>query len=430
MRIIELEINRKRLELVSGLVWHPLQASGSARAKDLLSFAKAGECDLKVLRGDEAPHVGLARRKKGAKVGHISAAAMVADALAAENKRNFLAAIPLPDDPNSVLFVAVRDSIILADGDYVDAAQAVRQRIAEDTAYGGWDIVVCPDEWHVPGSTSRAFDDFFSPAQLKKAKQWRLKEVQVDIRRTAILVGLCAAVAIGGTYGWKLWKTYQADSAAAVEAQRAQQEQEAAARAQAALANATPPHPWPLLPRAPEFAKACAQAFASVGTIAGNWRLDGAGCENGQLSVRWVKNGDTAWISHLKAVRPNAVIAGDGQSATVTVPIAAAASGETGEQLQHPLGLRLRYFELGSRFGLVAKLEAPQAPAAIQKPPGQATPPPQWNEMPIQVSSPLDPIETALVVDSPGLRFTKLVFSFTKDGLPQYQFTGVQYVRP
>ena len=48
----------------------------------------------------------------------------------------------------------------------------------------------------------------------------------------------------------------------------------------------------------------------------------------------------------------------------------------------------------------------------------------------MQATANFDPVEAASLLESPGLRFTRLVFAYGKDGLPQYQFTGVQYVRP
>lgn len=435
MRIIELEFNRKRLEVVAGLVWHPLQASGSARTKEMIGLAKAGGFDLKVTRGDEAPHVGLAQKKDGGKAGQIAVAAVIADALAAAGHRSVLVALPLPQKPGEFLYIAVRDNVILADGDSVGSEEQIQQRLSEDKSFGGWDTVICPDDWGVPDAEQRDLDSFFIAALLKRAKQWQLAEVQVDVMKLVVLVAVVAAVSMGSVYGWGAWKKRQALAAAMAEAQRQQQEHEAAARNRnAAAANAVPQKPWPSMPSAPTFAQACAMAFERVGVTAGNWKLDGAACENGQLSVRWVKGGEAAWVSHLRAIRPNAIVAGDGLSATVSMPVTAQPSGDRGEPLLDAMGLRLRYFDLASRYGMSVKIDPPQAPPPPQTLPGQKDgpppPAPQWAETAVQVTAAFNPVEAAMLLDSPGLRFNKLVFSFTKDGLPQYQFTGVQYVRP
>lgn len=433
MKIIEIEANRKRHEAVVGLLWHPLQASGSARAKEILAYAKAGEADLKVVRGDEAPHVGLAS-SRDARVGQISAAAVIADALAAEGHRSVLVALRLPQESTAVLYLSVRDRVILADGDTVGSEEEMKLRLAGDCAYGGWDLVICPADWGFADAEARALESFFTPQALKKTAAWQLQEVKVDVRKLALVSALMAALALGSVYGYTAWHKRHALALAVAVAQRAQADQDAAESTRNAAARKVPPRPWPAMPNARIFAHACASTFARIGTTAGNWKLDGAACENGQLSVRWVKGSEAAWVSHLRAIRPNAVVAPDGQSATVSLPIAAPASGETGEQLQDAAGLRLRYFDLASRYGMAIKVEAPAASPAPRVLPGQGesavSPPPPWAETAVQATANFDPVEAASLLESPGLRFTRLVFTYGKDGLPQYQFTGVQYVRP
>jgi Flp pilus assembly protein TadG len=434
MKVIELETDRRRVEVVAGLVWHPLQGTGSARSREILAYAADSEADLKVLRGDEAPHVGLAKKAEGAKAGQISAAAVIADTLQGEGHHSVLVALRIPEEPACFLYIAVRDHVILADGDIVGTEQEISARLRGDKSFGGWDLVICPAEWGFADAQQREFDAFFTPDVLKKRGSSQLQELKVNVTRLALVAGIVAAVAAGSVYGWTTWQKKQALAAAVAEAQRLQAEQEAAHARRGDVADAVPVKPWPQMPSAPMFASACANAFARVGVTAGNWKLDGAACENGQLSVRWVKSSEAAWVSHLKSVRPNAVVAADGLSATVSVPVLAPASGEGGEPLQDPMGLRLRYFDLASRYGMAIKVDPPQAPPAPQVLPGQkapsAAPPPLWAETAVQATVSFDPVEAAALLDSPGLRFTKLVFAFSKDGLPQYQFTGVQYVRP
>lgn len=434
MKIIHLEANRKRHEVVAGLVWHPLQGTGSARAKEILAYARSGAADLKVVRGDEAPHVGLAQRANGAKVGQISAAAVVADALAGEGYRSVLVALRLPQEPDKFFYIAVRDGVILADGDTVGTEEEINQRLTGDKAYGGWELVVCPQEWGFSDAHSRDLQSIFTPDVLTKPKAWQLQEVQVNVARLAIIGTLVVTVSLGSIFGWTTYQKRRVFAAAMADAQRLQAEQDVAERSRREDANALPPKPWPAMARPAAFAQACFDAFGRVGVTAGNWTLDGAACENGQLSVRWVKGGEAAWVSHLKAIRPNAVVSADGLSATVSMSVPLPPSGDTGEPLQDAMGLRLRYFDLASRYGMSIKVDPPQAAPAPKVLPGQKEPsaptPPPWTETAVQATAAFNPVEAASLLESPGLRFTKLVFSYTRDGLPQYHFTGVQYVRP
>lgn len=428
MRIIEIQSGKKKLELVAGLIWHPLQSSGSARAKEILSYAQAGSADLKVMRGDDSPHVGLAKKLDGGKSGQLSVAAVIADALAGNGHRNVLVAMPLPDDRDAYVFVSVRDGVILADGDAVGTRDEIRVRLVGDVAYGGWDTVVCPDEWGVMDAEEREFNSFFTPDVLKNVKQWQLKETTIAWRKAVVPIALLVVAALGASYGWNVW---QEKKAVAAEALRLQQEE--VARGQKA-APAEPPKPWPLMPSTHLFAEACSQAFRQVGLSAGNWALDGVVCENGVLTVRWIKSNESAWVSHLKSVRPAAVVAGDGMSATVTVSAAAEPSNDFATALPDENGLSLRYHDLASRYGMAIRIDQPQAPPAPAVLPGQAAKavpsvPPSWVAMPLQVTANFDPAEVASVLDYPGLRFTKIVYAF-KAGAIQYQFTGVQYVRP
>jgi Pilin accessory protein (PilO) len=427
MRIIEIQIGKKNLELVAGLVWHPLQALGSARAKEILDYAQAHGADLKVLRGDESPHVGLTKKLDGGKPGQVSISAVIADALAAKGHRNILVAIAFPDDRDTYIFVCVRDGVILADGDAVGTRDEIRVRLVGDVAYGGWDAVICPGEWGVLNAEERDFDSFFRLEVFESTKQWQLKETTIAWRKSLIPVVVLIVLATGTIYGWNFW---QKKKAAEAEVLRLQQEE--VARGQK-TALTEPPKPWPLMPNTQVFTQACFQAFQQVGISAGNWSLDGASCEAGFLTVRWLKSNDSAWISHLKAIRPNAVIASDGQSAWVTVAAFAAPSNDFSTALPAVPDLSLRYLDLASRYGMSVRIDQPQAPPVPAALPGQAVnpalvTPPSWLAMPLQVNANFHPNEVATLLSYPGLRFTKLVFAY-KAGAIQYQFTGIQYVR-
>jgi hypothetical protein len=178
MKVIELEAGRRSVEVLAGLVWHPLQGTGSARTREILAYAADSDADLKVVRGDEAPHVGLARKAEGAKAGQISAAAVIADALQGEGHHSVLVALRIPEEPACFLYIAVRDNVILADGDIVGTEQEVSDRLRGDKSFGGWDLVICPGEWGFADAQQRDFDAFFTPEVLKKPGSSQLQELR------------------------------------------------------------------------------------------------------------------------------------------------------------------------------------------------------------------------------------------------------------
>lgn len=432
MERFTLEVEGRPYELVAGLVWHPLQGSGSARSREILAFAGETDADLKLLRGDEAPHVGLARRSDGARAGHISAAAVIADALAQQGQRSALAAFCLPQAPQRYLYLAMRDQVILADGDTVGTEPQVRQRLAEDRAYGGWDCVLCPPEWGLPDAQHRTLESFFPAQLLKKPKRWQLQELRWNVTRAAAVTAAVAAVAVGTTWAWRHHQQRQEQHQA--QANAMQQAAERAQRERSRAKTTAPVPPWPLLPRPVAFARACVDAFARTGTVAGNWKLDGAVCEAGQLTVRWIRTSEAAWVSHLQAVRPDAMVAADGLSAVVGTPAPALPADEHAEELQPLQPQRLRYLDLASRYGMQIRVEPVPPSAPPPQLPGQAAapapPPPPWSETSVQANVAFNPMEAARLLEAPGLRFGRLVFAFGKDGQPQYQFTGVHYARP
>lgn len=433
MEFITLEVDGRRHELVAGLVWHPLQGTGAARAREINAFARDSDADLKVLRGDDTAHVGLARRSDGARAGQVAAAAVIADALAQEGHRSVLAALRLPEAQGKLLYLAMRDGVILADGDSVSDEAEIRSRLTADRAYGGWDQVLCPPEWALPATVPRTLESFLSGKLLGRSKRWQLQELRLNLSRLALTSAVVAGIAAAGIWAWRTYRDQQQITEALALAQRQQAERASDERVRQAATTTVPP--WPLLPRPTDFARACLAAFERTGSVAGNWKFEGAVCEAGQLTVRWTKASEAAWVSHLIALRPRAVIAADGLSAMVSTEALAPVTPEPKEELlQQTRFLRLRYLDIASRFGMTIRLDPVQpSPAPMQLPgqmPAAAPAPPPWAETNVQANVTFDPIEAARLLEAPGLRFRRMVFAFGRDGIPQYQFSGVQYVLP
>lgn len=425
MRIIDIDTGKKPLQLVAGLIWHPLEKVGSAQSKEILAYAKSGNDDLKVLRDGSTPHVGLCKQSDGGKPGQLAIAALIADALLAKGQRNYLAAIPHPTDPNLFLFLSTRDSVILADGDVVGTRDEVRIRLVGDVAYGGWDTVICPDEWGVLKSTEGNLESFLTPEILSNSKVWRISSISIPWRKAILPVTLFLLFAIAAGYGWHYWQTKQQ---LAAEILRQQQEEVLLGQKSAPT---EPPKPWPLMPHAAQFAHNCMQAYRRANLTAGNWTFDSAICENDALTLKWNKTSTSAWISHLQMIRPDATIAANTMSATVISPLATTPSNDFDTQLPIVTGITSRYFDLASRFGFVIEINQMAEPVAVTLP-GQAPMDSNlsiasWQVMQLNIDSDLDPITLIKIIDFPGLRLKRIDFE-QKSGVQHYKLTGEQYV--
>jgi len=423
MRIIEFEKGKRRLEFVAGMVWHPLQLTGAARSKELLTYAVAQACDLKVIRLATSPHVGLTKKKDGGKPGQYSLAAVIADSLAEAGFRNCLVSLQVPGDPKTSIFVALRDGVILADGDEVGSTEDMRIRLVGDVSYGGWDCIICPSEWGVNDSKQRTLDSFLEGAVAGKLRQWRLAETYIDWKKYAVPAVIVLALVFAAAYGLSYYKKFKL-----LEAEALRLQQEELERSQRAALVLEPPKPWREMPGAIAFVQACNEAFRGADLNGGNWALAGAHCDGKSLTISWTRTNESAWISHMQAMQPSAVFSLDGTSASVAVPFVAPAPAGADALALPDKGIQLWYRELSSRYGLVIGIAPPPAPPPPL--PGQVpAPKPKsaWLALPVSIASTLDPVTTVRLVDRPGLRITSIDFVRTEGAL-KYQFNGVQYV--
>lgn len=426
MRVFEITQGKKKLEVIAGLVWHPLEKTGGARAKEIRAYADESNFDFKVIRGTDAPHVGLARRSDGAKAGHVSAAAIVADVVSENDRyRNFLVAIPLPGDQDQYLQVVSHERVIIANGDQVGTRDEIRVKTTQDAAYGNWDLIICPGEWGIPKSSELGFDDIFNPETLKKPGRWALTDVSVRLAKFLVPTVLLLCVAMGSFYAYRVWNQKRM---AAAEALRLQNEE--VQRGQR-TAIALPVKPWPSLPTPAVYAAACDTEVKRMGFVAGNWTFSTMECGDGFLRASWARTSPGAWVSHMKLIRPDAVFSFDGSSASVSVPLMAAASNDFTEGVPLQEDVVMRFTDIASRYGIAVKYSQPAAPVAQNTLPGQQgapqPPPPPWAELPVEFKTGIDPLDAAGILQVPGLRLTKISYSVSA-GAFQYSLSGVQYV--
>lgn len=429
MRIISILAGKKKLDLISGLVWHPLRNTGSARAKEIRNFARESSFDFQVIRGTDSAHIGFAKKIEGAKSGQVSAAAVIAQSLAVVNgKSNFLFATALPDDPSQYLFVSAHQGVILVDGDMVGSAEEIRMRLTQDATYGGWNAIICPSSWGVPKSIEKNLSYFLNEKSLKSAEKWAIRETKFDSKRVVVPTVLLLALVGAGLYGANLWKK---DQVLKFEQMRLLNERMLKSQEVAPIEAVKP---WLKMVKPDAFVAACGQAFAQVGVAAGNWRLKSIECAPSGLSVAWSKPNDMAWVSHLKQLRPEAKISDDGLTATVLQPLRFQAQNDALEELPAAEGISLRYFDVASRYGMAITLLPPLAPPAPANLPGQeassvpAVLPPFWVEIPVRIETTIDPAEAIRVASQQGLRIQSISYA-NATGFTQYTLSGVQYAR-
>jgi hypothetical protein len=426
MRIIEIASGKKKLELICGLIWYPLDNNGSAQAGEILKFASINADDLKVVRLGDSPHVGLTRKIDGAKPGQIALAALLGDALALDGKLSCLIAIALPDDANSFIFVAIRDGVILADSDYIGTRDEIKVRLTGDVSYGGWSCVICPDEWGINETTERDLESFLAPDVIKNTKKWELKETKIAWRRGLTILSILTILIGASSFGWKQWKHKQYVAAEALRIQ--QEEVEMGLR----TARTDPPKPWPLMPTAYEFATACALAYQKTNTTAGNWNLDNVICENQAINFRWAKTSTSAWSSHLALSRPDLTITPDGLLAYLNVPLNVVPSNDFSSLLPAATGIQISYLDIAARMGINLHIDAVKATGAPPPLPGLApgnvpATASSWAELAINIDSTIEPLQVVTAINRPGLRISKIEY-ILKSGAPYYKLTGVQYV--
>jgi hypothetical protein len=424
MRVVQLKVGNKSVELAAGLIWHPIHSKGETK-----TIAKESEFDLAVVRGNGATkYAGFAKKGDGAKKGQIAIAGIIDDVISrTKTVRNYLVAVKIPDDRGQYLFVAVSDGVILADGDLIGTRDEIRVRLSNDSSYEHWDLVVCPADWGVSKSTERTFDDFVNEISLREKKSSTLEDVDVAWGRFAVRLIFIAAIAGGGFWAYKKWET-----ARLIEAEQLRAQQEMIAKGERDSMNAKV-KPWPTMPAPKDFSTACANSLKQIGFAAGNWELRSMECTAGNFTATWFKKDEHAWIEHIKQIYPQASVSPDGTTATVTIPAPAVAQNDFQEVIPMRNGIEERYQMLGQRYAIPVGISPKNVAVAAPLLPGQvaqakAPETATWLEYGVSLTTTLIPEHVIEIFDHPGLRITKISYSLTESGILTYQLTGTQYV--
>lgn len=307
-----------------GLFWQPLSGNTQAdRGKEVRSLARELSFNLAITRTSSMSCVGFAKSSPELKAGTCSAAAVISKTVEVEQKaRDFIFVSALDD--GRWAYVAQRDGVVLPDGDQAFASEdAARAHLLDHMSLGTWPLVIAPAIWGIRDSIERDFADMIprrSNGKIKIHKWWRL--IPVDRRQAAVsahaskvaLLVLVAAVIGGGMY-YKNWKGAR-DARLAAEAAAAA----AAMQVDASGQLVRPENPWKSQPLASDMVRACLSALSGLRVFPGNWNVSGIECSNGQLTLSWTPR-EGGWIKHLKEMEPRALIALDGSTASVSVPL-------------------------------------------------------------------------------------------------------------
>jgi hypothetical protein len=417
---------------ILGLFWQPLSGTTqSERSKEIVALAQELSFDMAVTRNASMYSVGFAKSSQALKIGVFSAAAIVSKSLDVELKaRDFIFVSPLPD--GQYVYVAQRDGVILADGDRVFVSEdAARACLLEHMSLGDWPLVIAPAIWGIGGSIERDFASLLPRAKngkIKVHKWWKLMPVDrrravfVFNARTIAAVSIIAAVLIGGGIFYKKWKADR-DARLAAEAAAA-----AARMVATGSAEVRPEDPWKSQPLARDMVRACLSTLVRQMVFPGNWEISDINCSGGNLVISW-KPRSGGWIKHLKEIEPAVVVAMDGSSATLSVPLPPLETGYDEEAPQRNDRVVAMY-SAAQAYGVTLKLsDAAPPPAPVLPGQKQEQKKIYWNEMKWVADGVLFPDVVLAALDGSGFRINAMRGKFV-NGSFVWSMEGIQYVQP
>lgn len=415
------ELDKSKV-FVSGLFWQPLSGAASERSKETKRLASEMKFDLAVWRTTTALQVGLGSTSDGLKPGLLSAAAAISKTLEIESgARNFLCATEIPG--GRFLYVAQREGVILPDGDVIGGEDEIRARLLSELSLGEWPLIYAPEHWGIHESAiERPFADFLPKKSGKNdyKKWWRLRPVDPwsSIRlkpgKIIVFVAIIAVLAAGGLYAYNEFQSRKVAE-------------------QARFDNISVPvkpveHPWKNQPDAHAFLSSCTTAMGQVKSLwPGNWIPQAITCANGSLSMQW-KRQEYGWIKHLQAVEPNAILEPDGETASLSIPLAF--TNGTDDLLPKENERTLAMYGAAQMYRFAVMVTGLPAPVAM---PGQenANHPQmqEWRELKWAAKDIMLPDVILSALDGKGFRITRAQAVFT-GGLIIWNMEGTQYVQP
>lgn len=406
-----------------GLFWQPLGSSASSeRKKEIRALALELSYDLVVIRHGPTHCAGFAK-SKNIKYGTFSAAAIVSKSLEIEYQaKEFIFVAPLED--GRWMYFAQRDGVILPDGDMCFASEdAARSQLLEHMNIGDWAKVFAPSVWGVRDSIEKSFVELVPRKRNGKIKShgwWRLLPVQRGKATFSMYSKQIVAVCVGSlVIGGALWylKHWKAEK-------EARELFEASMRA-SQVSEVQPEHPWKSIPLAADFMNACVEKVAQQTLFPGNWAISDVECAGETLRVSWMPK-PGGWIKHLSEILPEASIAQDGSSASVTARIMKPRTGFDEAVLQENDRLVSMYSaaqSFGVKFIVAPSVQAPSLPGQAQAVPND------YRQITWKAENVAFPEAVLAALDGPGFRLQTMRATWA-NGQFIWMMEGSQYVQP
>lgn len=173
-----------------GLTWQPVQNPDDPMVEIRETIESEPDADLYCYRQTGIPQYGIGRSALGHRNGMPSLAAAVATALSSHE--SFCAVFKVEE---GWWFVAVRNSLILAEEDTLYTTQEEAQRAYTSMmAVPDWDLKIVPKDWNIPDTQQLSLNEL-----AQKGRKVRLMEINAAHRTYfLIFIAVIIVMALGG----------------------------------------------------------------------------------------------------------------------------------------------------------------------------------------------------------------------------------------
>lgn len=399
-------------KFVCGLFWQSLSKPREL-VREAAELGRRIDSDLMVVRMDHTTaQAGFAQSREGVRRGTSSLAAAVSKTMALEGAfydgeqqpvHNLLGAFKLPE--GRWAYFAVRDANFLPNGDFAGTKEEVIERLHNDYALGGWNVVLGEEELRAFGFHNfqprdiRSFLPQRADGSLRIHKWWGLRQIGGHPSWLPMAAGVAAvaAVAVAGNYGWKAYQQKKAEREADIAMQqvRARLLQEASVAAR----------PWAKRTAPLALVRACQDRFTHP--TAGGWQLASYTCTQEQQAYAWTRGAST--VAMLREQLPDVQMDPSGEQATwVHAQAMKAGRNEDLQDLRAAFEPALASLQMIGVPVKVTPVSVPTAAAAVQ---GGQQWQPNWHSYLFKLSNAgMEPLEIAAILDRPGIRVDKVVY--------------------